>query len=181
MSFKTPAKLLNFMKKSPALRNAVKSVFSKKGILIAGGTGVLSYGAAKISEYISENTGCFLFDENGSVCKMKDLSCCQQSEGEVPPCTPFKTILPNACDGYDEKSEDSCCRRCDCQYHDCLPTQSMECRKPTVGDALSYFQQNLTDSFLGLLPMSVIKYFFIGGIILLVIVVIGVIFHLYFK
>lgn len=129
---------------------------------------------------ISENTGCFLFDENGTVCKMKELSCCQNSEAGVPSCTPFKTILPNACDGYDEKSQKSCCRQCDCKYHNCLPTQPLECRQSTIGDALSYFQQSLTQSFLGLLATSIIKYLFIAGIVLLVIVI-GVIFHLYFK
>ncbi|GIY64792.1 uncharacterized protein CEXT_420531 [Caerostris extrusa] len=60
----------------------------------------------------------------------------------------------NVCNGFDEDVEQTCCRMCDCQFTNCLPNQTMECRRPSVGEALSHFSQSLTSnvwSFLGAL------------------------------
>lgn len=42
---------MKYIKENSALKKAVKSIFSKKGIAVAGTAGIISYGAVKISDF----------------------------------------------------------------------------------------------------------------------------------
>lgn len=140
--------IVKLVKKHKALEKAFKTVFNKKTALIAGVTGAVAIGAQYVDQYIHDNSGCFLYDQGEIQCKMKDLSCCEKEPTGVPYCNPFVTVHANICDGYDSETEDSCCRLCDCSHHVCSPTQELKCRRPTVGEALSFFAKSGTKSVL---------------------------------
>lgn len=132
------------------LKTAVRGVFSKRGAAtLAAGTAV-GFGINELHNYIQSNSGCFLRKRDGEVCKVKSLSCCQPSSvRSLSFCESEPPELVDACNGFDEDKEGSCCRLCNCEHYGCLPGQKMECRRPTVAEALSHFAQGLTTSLLG--------------------------------
>lgn len=127
------------IKKNKALKKVVKAIFSKKAFKLAVVTSVVGTGAHYIDKYIQSNSGCFL-KSGESICKVKELSCCQKDELANVRFCPNK--IKDACAGYDEIKENSCCRLCNCSYYPCLPNQSMECRRPTIDEALAYYAGN---------------------------------------
>ncbi|GFT26034.1 uncharacterized protein NPIL_17051 [Nephila pilipes] len=147
-AFKSTAKsakhLQAMVKKNKALHQVIKSVFSKKAVKVTALATVVGVGVSYIDNYIQSNSGCFLHS-GSSVCKVEALSCCQpDAVDKVSFCS--NTPVGDPCHGYDEDVEKSCCRLCDCQFYNCLPHQTMECRRPTIAEALSYYAQEMTSS-----------------------------------
>lgn len=138
------------VKKNKALKSIIHTVFNKNTVKLTVGATAVGVGISYINEYIQSNSGCFLKSYD-SLCKVQALSCCQpDAVDSVPFCT-LKPLAHDPCVGFDEDKEKSCCKLCDCQYNDCLPHQSMECRRPTIGDALGYYARELTSSFWNML------------------------------
>ncbi|GFS61845.1 uncharacterized protein TNCV_3651791 [Trichonephila clavipes] len=142
------------VKKNKALQGVIKTIFSKKAVKVTALATVVGVGISYIDNYIQSNSGCFLHS-GSSVCKVKALSCCQPEAVDKVPFCPDQT-LENTCNGYNEDVEKTCCRLCDCQYYNCLPHQRMECQRPTIAEALSYYAQEMTSSvwsaFMFLIP-----------------------------
>ncbi|GIY03989.1 uncharacterized protein CDAR_304831 [Caerostris darwini] len=156
-AFKSSAKNIKHLQTAVTgnkkLRKVVSGLFSKKGVTLAASATVLGVGVHYINNYIQSNSGCFL-TQGSSVCKVKSLSCCQPDKVTNVNFCPDQDNQKKACNGFDEDVEHTCCRMCDCQFNNCLPNQTMECRRPSVGEALSHFSQSLTSnvwSFLGAL------------------------------
>lgn len=127
-----------------SLKKVFKKVFSYKGLKVAGITTIVGLGVHHVMDYIQSNSGCFLKGPADSVCKVRAFSCCQKEPVHgVPFCDTSPSFMDTACDGFDEDQEKSCCRLCDCQNFNCLPNQTMECQRPTVGEALTHFGQNV--------------------------------------
>ncbi|GFQ65225.1 uncharacterized protein TNCT_120691 [Trichonephila clavata] len=148
-AFKKTAKnvkhLQALVKKNKALQGVIKTIFSKKGVKVTALATVVGVGISYIDNYIQSNSGCFLHS-GSSVCKVKSLSCCQPEAVDKVPYCPDQQTLGNPCNGYNEDVEKTCCRLCDCQYNNCLPHQKMECQRPTIAEALSYYAQEMTSS-----------------------------------
>lgn len=149
--FATTAKSLNHLeaivKKNKALKRAIGSLFNKTTAKLAVGATAVGIGVSYINEYIQSNSGCFI-KSNDSVCKVKELSCCQPDKVEnVPFCSLSPLPLPDPCQGFNEDTENTCCRYCNCNVNHCLPHQTMECRRPTIAEALSHYAQRWTTSF----------------------------------
>lgn len=140
--------LENIVKSDGALRKMIKKVFSKRGIKVAGIATAVGVGAHYINDYIQSNSGCFVIS-GSSVCKVKNFSCCQPSKVDNVPFCLENPDYAKTCDGFDEDEEKSCCRLCDCNNYNCLPHQTMECRRPTIGEALSFYAKEATSSLLG--------------------------------
>lgn len=159
--------LESMIKKNSLLRKTIDGVFSKKGLFAIGTTAAIGIGVSKIHEYIEANSGCFLQGRN-DVCKMRSLSCCQNGAVQgVEFCQePVEQAnqLKNVCDGFDEDDptvQESCCLLCDCRtYGGCLPGESMECRRPTVAEAISFYTQSTMSGLTGwmwkLIPVWII-------------------------
>lgn len=123
------------------LRSVVGHVFSRKAALAAGFASVVGYGAASIWNYIESNSGCFKKLGGGSVCKVKELSCCQKkSLDNVPNCAGMG-VYGHVCHGYDDATEESCCKLCSCQELHCDENEELKCQKPTVADAIAHFAE----------------------------------------
>lgn len=149
----------SLMRKSKPLRNLSKKlgkkILTKKGIAFTGAAAAMGATSHYVTEYIRNNSGCFLYDKNGKpTCKIRDLSCCSQKH--VPNSLKF-------CDDYKENysfpklfindesfrnglrmpcekylDEESCCKYCDCLYHECDEGVTMKCQNPTIGEAMSH-------------------------------------------
>jgi hypothetical protein len=146
--------LRRMIQKDSFLRQTVKSLFSKKGILAIGATTAVGIGITKIQEYIDANSGCFLFHNDDRICKVKSLSCCQNGPVQgIEFCKEETDELERVCDQFDEddlSAQESCCLLCDCHgYGGCLPGETMECRRPTVAEAVSFFAQNAVSGISG--------------------------------
>lgn len=162
--------LSRIVKSDGALRKVLTSVFSKKGIVTAALATTVGVGVAHIDNYIQSNSGCFLKSLDGSVCKVEQLSCCQPEPVEGISTCP-QVIQGNPCAGFDEDEEGSCCKLCSCEYNDCLPTQTMECRRPTIGEALTYYAQGLSSNMFGFLSnLFPILYWILGGAVTLLVI-----------
>ncbi|KMQ83657.1 hypothetical protein RF55_19443 [Lasius niger] len=184
-SFGRVPPLKRFILKNKHLQKTVKHVFSKTGLTFVTAASLATYAATQISSFIHNNSGCFLFENDEIVGKMKNLSCCQkESIQHVKDLGLFADTAPsNACDGYDnddddedaeKEKEDTCCRFCDCKYHDCAVNQRMECRRPTVGEALTHFSKDAIGWIgrtLGAL-MPFLKYILIAVVLIFVFIVI---------
>ncbi|GBN47670.1 hypothetical protein AVEN_3105-1 [Araneus ventricosus] len=148
ISVKSAKHAQKLLTKNKALKKAAKKLFSKKGLTAVALAGGISTAAYYINNYIQSNSGCFLTTvgfKGKSVCKVKELSCCQQDHVKnVSNCEESKFAAGNPCNNYDEDKENLCCRHCNCQEYDCLPHQNMECRRPSVGDALTHLTQEVT-------------------------------------
>jgi hypothetical protein len=142
---RTGDKLQTLVAGHSKLKKAFQKVFKKKvlGTIVAGGAAI--YGITEVVDYINSNSGCFLKGPGDQICKFKELSCCQQDPIEnVGFCSaqPFRPpeLLKDACKGFDEEVKNSCCpETCSCEFYDCAYGQTMECQRPTVGEALSHF------------------------------------------
>lgn len=135
------------VKKNKALESVIKGLFNKTTAKLAVGATAVGVGVSYINDYIQSNSGCFM-KSNDSVCKVKELSCCQPEAVEnVPFCSLPSLPKLDPCKGFNEDTEKTCCRYCDCKLNNCLPHQTMECRRPTIGEALSYYAQIWTTSF----------------------------------
>lgn len=131
--------------KNKALRLAMAGVFNKTTVKLAAGATAIGVGVSYINNYIQSNSGCFLKTDE-AVCKVQALSCCQPDAVDKLPFCPLQVAQPDPCLGYDEDQVASCCQWCDCQYQTCLPNQTMECRRPTIGEALAHYADTWTSS-----------------------------------
>lgn len=125
--------------KSKKLEKAIKVIFSKKGLAVAATGTAVGVGVASIWNYIESNSGCFKRHADGSTCKYEQLSCCQKDKLDNVPFCDGADKMVNVCENFDADQEQSCCRLCDCQYVNCLPSETMQCQRPTVADALSHY------------------------------------------
>lgn len=164
------AKHLNIIvKKDSVLRKVISSIFSKKILVTTAVGSALGVGISAINEYIQSNSGCFL-KSNNTVCKIKELSCCQPDAIEnMPFCT--GKLKGNPCVGFNEEKENTCCRLCDCQYYNCLANQTMECRRPSIGEALSFYSQKLTSGMWSFMLPFV--YWMAGIVVTVLIILVG--------
>jgi hypothetical protein len=146
---KVPIKSLGKVSKRNDFTTAVTKALGKHkkilGITVAVGTTV-AVTTSLIENYIASNSGCFLLSEEHS-CKVKELSCCQPDPVENLPFCNLPMAQSNICNQFNEDVEKSCCRLCSCAEQQCLPGQTMECRRPTVGDGLSYIVDSLASPF----------------------------------
>lgn len=136
------------LKANKKLNKAVGTIFNKKTFAVAAVSTTIGLAAFHVDNYIKSNSGCFLKKSNGSVCKVRELSCCQPDiAANINYCTPRILLAGGGdpCKDYDEDKEASCCRLCSCNIYGCSPNDSMECRRPTVGEALSYFAQGISE------------------------------------
>ena len=143
---KSIAKLTTTIKSNKKLSKAIEVIFNKKTFIIAAGATVISTGIHYIWDYIETNSGCFKKQFDGSICKIKELSCCQKKDvQDVPNCSGL--ILPSEpCKNYKEE-DTSCCDRCQCGGEiTCAPGEEVECQRPTVAEALSYFSREVSSS-----------------------------------
>lgn len=127
----------------------------------------MGYGIRSIVQYIESNLGCFLQDKE-SVCKVQSLSCCQKNSVEGVPFCDERLGMTNVCNNFNEEVEKTCCRLCNCEYYNCLPNQTLECQRPTIGEALTYFTQNVSDTVLCLkstFPCYIYMFYIFGGFI----------------
>lgn len=160
---KSKAGLRSVVLKNSRLKNTISALFSKKGLYTAAGVTAVGLGISKINDYIQANSGCFM-RSGEKVCKVDTLSCCQPKEVEgMEICPHIPEFYKNTCEKFDEDKENSCCRLCDCETYGCLPGQKMECNRPTVGEALSYFAQGATISAFGWMT-SMIPWWLLWGI-----------------
>lgn len=164
-AFKKAARNIGHLKKiirtNQTLRKVVKGIFSKTSLKITAVGGVVGTGAYYLNKYIQSNSGCFM-KSGSSICKVKELSCCQKDKlANVPFCP--KMFPEHTCNDFDENKENSCCRLCDCQSYRCLPHQSMECRRPTVDEALAYYAERAADAFWNIIKsLFPYLYWFLG-------------------
>lgn len=135
-----------------------KRLLTSKLFWIGGASVGLS--AVYVNQYVKDHTGCMLISKNNT-CKIIPLSCGNPYPSNfIESCS--DTILkrlnvdPHACKNYDPAS--SCSKQCDCKYHSCEPDEEMKCHKATVGEALTYFADNMTstvsDTFYNFLTSS---------------------------
>lgn len=147
------ANQLKPMLQNTTFKKVVTKIFSKntfKAAAAVGGVTVVGLAIDYINDYIQSNSGCFIKTKQ-SICKLESLSCCQPDPVENVSFCSFNVQYPDPCDNFNEDVENSCCKFCDCRYHDCLPSQTMECRRPTVGEALTHFSSGLTSSIWSIL------------------------------
>lgn len=131
--------LETLVKSHNKLKKVVKKIFSKKGLTIAATGTIVGVGVTSIWNYIESNSGCFKKRADGSICKVREFSCCEKSKlDNVNFCDGLEKMA-NVCDNFDEEKEKSCCRLCECEHADCLPNETMQCQRPTVADALNHF------------------------------------------
>lgn len=138
--------LQSIIKNSKPLRKTMKAIFNKTTFKYAAVTTAVGVGAYYIDNYIQSNSGCFL-KSGSSTCKVKEFSCCQKDRVSNVPFCDESTKFVDTCNGFSESKEKSCCRLCDCKNYGCLPHQRMECRRPTIDEALAYYGQNISDTF----------------------------------
>ena len=126
-----------------------------------GGT-AMGLSTIYVDQYIKGNTGCFLVSKNNT-CKIAQLSCCNPyTSNYVENCSDEiiqrLQIDPLACKNYDPINNPSCCEMCDCKYYPCESDEEMKCHRATVGEALTYFTENMTstvsDTFYSILTSS---------------------------
>ncbi|GBN05074.1 hypothetical protein AVEN_117943-1 [Araneus ventricosus] len=149
----------------------MKGIFNRKTFKYAAVTTAVGFGISYVDNYIQSNSGCFVKSES-SVCKVKELSWCQPKVVyNVPFCS--KSQPDNVCGGFNEDQEKTCCRLCYCKYYGCLPHQTVECRRPSVGDGFANAVKSFTSTFWEVLSeMFPLLYWVLGigaGLIILLI------------
>lgn len=156
-SIKNPKSKSVLPKSKSTATKAIDTLTSKKALAAMAGAAIVTGGSIYVNNYIDENSGCFLYENGEPHCKIKELSCCQPNPIDT---LPFCNLNVDAkiCDGFDEEDEGSCCKLCDCAYHDCLPNQSMKCRRPTYAEALTYLSDSVTENLLGFKLFGNLKY-----------------------
>lgn len=159
-------------------KSLVKRILASKVII---GSGIaIGISAAYVDNYMKGNTGCFLV-KGDEVCKLTALSCCNPYTSSYMETCDAQTVKrlnidKNACNNY-LLNDASCCKKCDCQYHDCEKDETMSCRKSTVAEAVTFFTDNMvtgvSDTIHNILSSSVvIKIFLIGFLVVMMGVVI---------
>ncbi|GBN83869.1 hypothetical protein AVEN_57377-1 [Araneus ventricosus] len=124
----------------------MEKLFTTKTVVAVTAATAIGLGAEYIHQYVETNSGCFVYERGKPVCKVKELSCCQPKPvPELSYCS--LTVDPNICDRFNEDKEGSCCRLCNCSFHECQFNQEMKCRRPTTGEALTYLTRRLTEEF----------------------------------
>lgn len=106
-------------KKDSTLKTLLKKIPVKKTAVVTG----IAATAVTVTQYLNDNTGCFLYKDGKKSCKIKESSCCNPKGSGF--CT--GTFDLNACQGYDDKDPD-CCKNCN--------GPNMKCHRPSVYDAL---------------------------------------------
>lgn len=145
--FKTKSKaaLQRVVAGSKKLENVLKKLFNKKTIMAVGISSAVGIGINSIWNYIESNSGCFMKRNDQSICKVRELSCCQQDElDNVSFCPGISPTYKNLCENFNEEQEGSCCKLCTCQEFQCDTDETMQCQRPTVGEALTHFAQTLS-------------------------------------
>lgn len=133
----------DLVKKKSSVRKVIDKVFSKKGLAVAGAGTAVGVGVSSIWNYIESNSGCFMKQLDGSVCKVHELSCCQPATlDNVANCSGL-SHFQKTCDNFDEDAEKSCCRLCNCEHVGCPDSEELKCQKPTVADALTHFADSV--------------------------------------
>lgn len=136
----------------PKLQRTLNAIFSKKvATTVAVGAGVTTgavIGSKMVWNYIEANSGCFRKRDNGKVCKVRELSCCQQDKLDNVNFCQKLDLFQNACDNYDEEQEKSCCRMCNCEDAGCEEGETLICQRPTVSDALVHYTENIGSGLL---------------------------------
>lgn len=141
---KSKAALQTLVAGSKKLENVLKKLFNKKTLMAAGVSTAVGLGISSIWDYIESNSGCFMKKNDRSICKVRELSCCQRGEMDnVPSCSGISPDYNNVCDNFDEEREDSCCKLCTCEAFRCDHDETMQCQRPTVAEALTHFAQTL--------------------------------------
>lgn len=144
MKAKSQGELNKIVHKRSDLKHAIEKLFSKKALIVAGVGSAVGIGVTSIWNYIESNSGCFKKNPDGSVCKVRELSCCQPEELENITYCDNMNLYHAICDQYDEEQEQSCCKLCDCTQVGCDEQETMQCQRPTVADALTHFAQNVS-------------------------------------
>lgn len=141
---KSKAALQKLVAESKKLENVLKKLFNKKTVMTVGIGSAVGIGITSIWNYIESNSGCFMKRNDQSVCKVRELSCCQQDQlDNVPFCDGFELHYQNICDNFNEEQEGSCCKLCTCDAFHCDSDETMQCQRPTVADALTHFAQTV--------------------------------------
>lgn len=140
---KSKKHLDELLQKRSNVKKLIGNVFSKKGLAVAGVGTAVGVGVSSIWNYIESNSGCFMKKQNGSVCKVQELSCCQKATlDNVANCAGMEHYQ-NVCEHYDEDQEQSCCKLCSCDHVGCYDQEEVRCQKPTVADALTHFAESV--------------------------------------
>lgn len=144
MKPKSKAEVNILVGKKSDFKKVVQHLFSKKTLAVAGVGGAVGFGVTSIWNYIESNSGCFKKNSDGSVCKVRELSCCQPKQLEDIPYCDGWNHYQNLCNQFDEEQEGSCCKLCTCKDVLCNENEEMQCQRPTVAEALSHFAENLS-------------------------------------
>lgn len=164
-AIKNGDELKSVVKRDSFLQKTFHQITLKRVLIGVTATTASVYIGKAVDDYISENSGCFLYTGN-DVCKVKELSCCNTNPSkEIPFCKGINFNL-NTCKNYDKEKEKICCRKCDCKYHACAPNQTMECKTATVAEALSHFVNQsgstvLSSLYNAVTSLKFVKIFFI--------------------
>ena len=125
------------------LSKMYKKLVNKKTFLAVSGVTIIGFSVSHILNYIEANSGCFKKQLDGTICKIKQLSCCQPNEVKhILTCSDL-VIVSNPCGNYKE-NDDNCCEHCKCgDGIKCKIGETVHCQRPTVDEALSYFSKEL--------------------------------------
>ena len=122
---------------------------------VGTGGGVLG---SYVNQYLSENTGCFLYENGTKKCKITNLSCCnRETTTNVPACDHIAD--PNTCDNYSVEGE--CCRMCS-ENH----IKNVKCERASTAEA---FAAVLSGSIFNM-NFKVLKYLIASIVIVFVLV-----------
>lgn len=176
-----------------------KKLLTKKAMTYGVAGGVIGATSHYVSDYIRNNSGCFLYDKDGKpTCKIRDLSCCSQKT--VPSSLKFcdesteNYSLPKLfindesfengfrtpCDFYIDEGVDSCCNKyCDCAFHECGEGVQMKCQNPTIGEAMSHIAGNVGSGILNT-TLTIFPFLKGFGIIVLCILFLSIIINFIF-
>lgn len=163
-----------------------KKILTKKGITYTGAVAAIGITSQYVTDYIRNNSGCFLYDKDGKhICKIRDLSCCSMID--VPKPLKFcddlseKNTLPklfkndqSPCFNYKDEGIESCCKYCDCLYHNCDEGLTMKCQNPTVGEAMSHIAGTVGSGILNT-TLTIFPFLKGFGIIMLCVLVLSLI------
>ena len=158
-------------------KNLGKKILNKKTASIGLGTTAIGLTAQYVAEYIENNSGCFLYDENGKlICKVRKLSCCspEKTSELCNFCEDHPKLFindkdfksTNICESYINKKTKSCCEYCDCIFHKCEKDEKMKCNTPTINEALSNLAGKVGSGILNT-TLSIFPFLKIIGIIFL--------------
>lgn len=203
-SVRSKKRFTSLLHTSKPLRNLSKKlgkkILTKKGMTYTGAAAAIGITSQYVTDYIRNNSGCFLYDKDGKpTCKIRDLSCCSQKD--VPNPLKFcddlneKNPLPklfindetsqnsfgtqSPCYNYEDEGIESCCKYCDCIYHKCDEDVTMKCKNPTIGEAMSHIAGTVGSGILNT-TLTIFPFLKGFGIIILFILVLSIIINFIF-